>query len=92
MTKETKKKASISERNKIEKEVSKQFELGCGTMRPKDYYLLECMIESVLKKTILSQKYWVRKCKVSREYTGESERNMLTGMCNIMNAWAKIPD
>ena len=88
----TQKKASISERRKIEKEVRKQFEQGCGTLRPKDHHLLECTVDSVLKKHIKSQKYWIRNCTVSRSYTEESERNMLTGMRNIMTAWATVPD
>ena len=92
VTKVTQEKASMSERNKMAKEVRKQFEMGCSTLRPKDHYLLECTLDSVLQKTVKSQRYWVRKCIVSREYTDGSEKNMLEGMRSIMNAWAIVPD
>ena len=66
VTKVTQEKASMSERNKMAKEVRKQFEMGCSTLRPKDHYLLECTLDSVLQKIVKFQRYWVRKCIVSR--------------------------
>ena len=92
VTKATKEKASISERNKLANEIRKQFELGCGTLRPKDHHYLEDSVDNILKKNTKSQKYWIRKCTVSREYTENSEKNMLQGMRNIMTAWATVPD
>ena len=92
ITKATKEKASITERNKLACEIRKQFEVGKNTLRPNDHYLLDEGIERILQRTIKSQKYWLRRCNVSREYTRKSEKNMLEGMRNIMNAWAIVPD
>ena len=98
ITKATKEKASASERNKLECGIRKQFELGIGTLRPSDHHYLNEGIENALRKNIRAQKYWVRKCQVSREYTENTEnienieKNMLVGMRNIMRSWATQPD
>ena len=76
----------------MENEIRKQFELGCCGLRPQDHRMLECTMESIIRMNLKAQKYWIRKCTVSREYTEKSERNVLVGMRNIMNAWATIPD
>ena len=92
IAKSTREKASASERNKIACDIRKQFELGIGTLRPNDHHCLANGIDKVLKRNIRSQKYWVRKCIVSREYTENSEKNMLIGMRSIMRTWALAPD
>ena len=92
VTNATKEKASISERKKLEKDIRNQYELGCGTLRPNDHYLLASNVEDILAKKTKAQKYWIRKCSVSRKYTDESEKNMLRGMRSIMNNWAMMPD
>ena len=92
VTNATKEKASISERKKLEKDIRNQYELGCGTLRPNDHYLLASNVEDILAKNTKAQKYWIRKCSVSRKYTDESEKNMLRGMRSIMNNWAMMPD
>ena len=92
ITKATKEKASVTERNKLACEIRKQFNVGNSTLRPKDHYLLEEGVERILQRPIKSQKYWLRQCNVSREYTELSEKNMLEGMRNIMMRWATVPD
>ena len=87
-----KEEASINERNNLEKDIRKQYELGCGTLRPNDHHLLESNIEDILAKNTKAQKYWIRKRSVSRKYNDASEKNMLRGMRNIMNNWAMMPD
>ena len=88
----SKNKASLSERNKIANDVRRQFHLGVGTLRPRDHQLLEQGIRNVLSKDVKSQKYWIRKCEVSRAYTESTESNMLVGMRNIFRRWAMAPD
>ena len=87
-----KNKASMSERNKLANDVRKQFELGICTLRPVDHHLLDQGIQNILLKDIKSQKYWIRKCEVSRAYTKTTEENMLLGMRNIFRRWAMAPD
>ena len=92
VTKVSKEQSSIRERNKLKTEIQKQYELGVGTLRPQDHNYLQRNMEDIQSMSTRAQKYWVRKCEVSRAYVEESERNMITGMRNIMNNWATIPD
>ena len=57
VTKATKERPSITERNKMENEIRKQFDIGCGTLRPKDHRMLECTMDSILKMNLKAQKY-----------------------------------
>ena len=92
VTKVSKEQSSIREWNKLKTEIQKQYNLGVGMLRPQDHNYLQRNMEDIQSMSTRAQKYWVCKCEVSRAYVEESERNMLTGMRNIMNNWATIPD
>ena len=86
------KKISRREKRALKKEIKAQYALGKDGVRANEKDLLDVSMNKVLKYTVSGQQYWLKTVKASRTYTTEQNKNMFTGMRNILRRWAFVPD
>ena len=83
---------SRREKQKLQVEIKRQFDLGEKGLRATDKHYLRQSLNTILTSSVREQKYWLRSVQVSRAYMVEAEKNMFVGMRDVMRRWARLPD
>lgn len=83
---------SRREKQKLQVEIKRQFDLGEKGLRATDKHYLQQSLNTILTSSVREQKYWLRSVQVSRAYMVEAEKNMFVGMRDVMRRWARLPD